>query len=408
MHNARWWLGAALVAVLIFASCRGDANPTPTPVAPTSTAPAPTVPPAPVMTPTPTVTSAMSALLLPGPTMPNLGQFFFLNQSDLWQAQSGGRIVHVTRNLVLGPWVMAPDGTRAMTVIYSKRGEVTTEEVRIVRGDGILSVPLYGPAPTAGPDAASPIVALSWSWDQTKLAVAFADGSIGVLQVPADEDQYPVAVERIVRAGADPAGRAIAWAPGGSGVAFLTAAGDARGMFIAPLGAPAQIIIGDIPIQTFTWLPGRGRIAFVQQAIGGGRDVPGSIFTVAADGTALELLLSSGQFAPAAEVLSLSASPDGRSLAFTVFAPGNRGDLQFQSLWMLTIDGAELTHIPVAVGYRVADMWWTTQGLTWRAVSVGAPAGDDPTVYTGTGAFILQRYDDATKKSTSLFSAASR
>ena len=394
------------MVVLLLAGCRGDeADPTMTPAQPTAT-PSPVMTPTLAVTPTPTVSAAMSALLAPGPTMPNIEQFFFLNGGDLWQAQSNGRVVHVTRGLTLGPWAMLPDGTRAIAVVYGEADGNRTEAIRIVRGDGILSVPLYGPAPTSGVDAAAPVIALDWSWDQTKLAVAFADGSVGILQVPEDEGQYPVAVERVVPAGSASASLAVRWSPGGNGIAYIPAAGDQRRLVVVPLGAAPQDVVGDVAVQAFAWLPGRGRLAFVQQAVGGGREAPGSIFTVAADGTSRELLLSAGQFAPAASVMSLQPSPDGRSLAFTVYTPGGDGELEFQSLWTLAIDGGDLTRIPVATGYRVTEVWWTAQGLTWRAVGLGAPAGDDPTVYTGDGAFILQRYDEAAKTSASIFSAA--
>lgn len=411
MHNTRRRVAVALALVLtvvFVAGCRGsEQQPTATPSqpTPTSAAPEPTLTPA--VTPTPTVSAAMGALLAPGPTMPNIEQFFFLNAGDLWQVQSNGGIVHVTRGLTLGPWSMVPDGTRAIAVVYEETDAGRVEAIRIVRGDGILSAPLYGPAPTSGENAEPPIVALDWSWDQTKLAVAFDDGSVGVLQVPEDEAQYPVAVERVVAAGPARAGRVMEWSPGGNGIAYVTEMDEQHRLVVVPLGDVAHEVVADVAVGAFTWLPGRGRLAFVQQASVGGPVVPGSVFTVAADGTARELLLSAGQFAPAATVMSLHASPDGRAIAFTVYAPGENGEPAFQSLWTLTIDGEELTRIPVATGYRAAEVWWTAQGLTWRAVSLGAPAGDDPTVYAGEGAFVLQRFDDSAGTVANIFSAAS-
>lgn len=342
----------------------------------------------------------MSALLSPGPTIPNPEQFFFLNGGDLWQAQSSGRVVHVTRDLTLGPWSMLADGTRAITVIYGQAAGNRTEEIRVVRGDGILSVPLYGPAPMSGGDASVPIVALDWSWDATKLAVAFADGSVGILPVPEDEGQYPVAVERIVAAGSAPANRSIEWSPGGNGIAYVAGDDGQRHLVVVPLGQAAQTAVGDAPVRAVAWLPGRGRLAFVQQT-------SGSVFTVAADGTSRELLVSAGQFAPAASVMALHPSPDGRSLALVVFAPGADGAPVFQSLWTLAIDGGDVARMPVATGYRVAEVWWTAQGLTWRSVSLAAPAGNDPTTYIGAGAFIIQRFDEAVGTVANLFSAAS-
>ncbi len=397
-----------VLAVSLLAACQSEEQePTPTSVSPTATAVRAEATATPAMTPTATVTAAMGALLSPGPTFGNVEQFFFLNGSDLWQAQSNGRVVRVTRDLDLGPWAMAPDGSRAIAVIRRVENTLPTEEIRIIRGDGLLSLPLYGPLPTSGVDARPTIVALDWSWDQTKLVVLFDDGAVGVLPVPDNEDQYPVAMERIVQAGNVNPGRKAAWSLSSNGFAYIAGERGESRLVVVPLGDEPQEIAPDVATRAFAWLPGRGRLAFVERAGGTGREMPGSIFTMAADGTSRELLLSAGQFAPAALVMSLRASPDGRFIAFTVFVPGPQGTPTFQSLWALNIDSGELVNIPVATGYRVADIWWAAQGLSWRAVSLDAPAADDPTQYRGTGAFLIQRYDDASGTSTTIFSAGS-
>lgn len=393
---------------MFLAACRNESpDPTATFTAPTATAVVAEATATPAMMPTATVTAAMSALLAPGPTFGNVEQFFFLNGNDLWQVQSNGRVVRVTRDLDLGPWAMVPDGSRAIAVIRGNEVSVPTEEIRIIRGDGLLSLPLYGPLPTTGVNAHASIVALDWSWDQTKLVVLFDDGAVGVLPVPDDEGQYPVAMEWIVRPGDVPPGLSAAWSPGSNGFAYIAGDGPASRLVVVPLGDAAQEVMPDVATRGFAWLPGRGRLAFVERADGAGRAMPGSIFTMAADGSSRELLLSAGQFAPAAMVMSLRASPDGRFIAFTVFVPGPRDTPTFQSLWSLNIDSGELVNIPVATGYRVADIWWSATGITWRAMSLDIPAGDDPTAYRGSGAFLIQRFDEATNTSVTMFSSGS-
>jgi hypothetical protein len=152
--------------------------------------------------------------------------------------------------------------------------------------------------------------------------------------------------------------------------------------------------------RAFTWLPGRGRIAWVDGSAGttGAFGVPGSVFTMAPDGSSRELLVSAGRFAPAATVTLLSASPDGQKLAFTIALPDARGEPEFQSLWVLQLDSAEFSQAPVTAGYRVTDLWWLTTGLAWQAVDGSARAGDER--------FQIGLFDPASATTSIIFQSA--
>jgi hypothetical protein len=182
---------------------------------------------------------------------------------------------------------------------------------------------------------------------------------------------------------------------------------DSR-LFATPIGDDALPVItsdsgSSRSVRAFDWLPGRGRIAFVEDAGGLASPLSGSIFTIAPDGTSLELLVSAGQFAPAASVMQLNAGPDGRTLAFTVHAPDARGQQAFQSLWILTIDSGELQQVPVETGYRVVDLTWTTSGLIWRGIDRNARTPADDSAYSPSEPFVLSRFEPASGNTSVVF-----
>jgi hypothetical protein len=307
----------------------------------------------------------------------------------------------VTSDLRVGLVAQTPDGSRAAIVATREDAGDMVEEVRLVGADGAVSDVVLGPVPTG--DGAG-ITALAWSWAGASLAVGMADGTLTLLD--AFGGQVAVAPGGGVASGGPVT--SIAWAPSGAGQAFLQQQADRTDLLVAPEGEPPQSAVDhttDPPrsVSTFAWLPGRGRIAFVEEQRPGASPLAGSILTIAPDGSARELLVSAGQFAPAARVIALFASPDGRELAFTVAVPDTTGVLTFASLWVLTIDTGELRELPVEPGYRVAEVWWTTPGLVWRGVDMGEPDAGDGMSYSGAEPFILGRFDPAAGVTTVIF-----
>jgi hypothetical protein len=120
----------------------------------------------------------------------------------------------------------------------------------------------------------------------------------------------------------------------------------------------------------------------------------------------LELLVSAGQFAPAASVSTLAAAPDGRDLAFIVLVPDPEGRSVFHSLWILSIDSGDLEQVPIEAGYRVTDLWWTAAGLVWRGVDRNLPIPEHGTPVSVVEPFILGRYDQTSGASTVVFQSA--
>jgi hypothetical protein len=402
------------LAIVALAACGGggpDATPTPsgTHVAGSPTAAVPTVTTQPTPSPSPTPPPEVGALLAPGPTFPLPNRAFFLNGLDLWQYPAGGTATKVTNNLRLGPYAQSADGERVAVVVYAPAGQTGSEEIRVYGADGGLLGSVYGPTPTSGAGAGRAIIDLAWSWDGAALAVAFNDGTIEAVAAPGGAaGPDPVTNELVGDAAADHAISAVEWAPSGAGIAYLLALRDGgESLLAAPLGhdplpaldasaRPARSALA------YSWLPGRGRIAYVEDA-NGTRGTPGSIFTIAPDGSARELLVSSGGFAPVAGAVALAASQDGQKLAFTIYMPDARGEFSYQSLWVLNIDSGDLAQVPVNSSYRVTDLWWISSGLVLRGVDRGSSLTGDQTTYDRSSPFVLGLFDPASGQTSIVF-----
>ncbi|MGH9172887.1 MAG: hypothetical protein ACRD1H_00950 [Vicinamibacterales bacterium] len=403
-----------LLAMLMLVGCAGGSTPaTPTTTrivtAPTPTNPTDIEAPTIVATAEPTRSPALEELLAPGPTLPAPDGFFFRNGDEIWYLPADGAARPVIADRQVGPWAQTRDGARAALVTYRDEGRRRVEELVIVGNDGAVSQPVYGQAPTSGAAADPGIRALEWSWDGQALALVLDDGSVATMRFGSDPfatrppltpvdlpDDLPVPVE-------------LAWAPSGAGVIYRIPADEGGSvLYVTPTGDRPHPVVAPNEtsartVRAFGWLPGRGRIAFIEDASVPGVRLPGSIFTVAPDGSLLELLVSSGRFAPAASIASLAPSPDGRDLAFSVFVPDQNGMLVFQSLWILVIDSGELEQAPVESGYRVAELWWSAAGLVWRGVDRNTPIPAEGTPDTGDADFILGRYDAANDTTSIIF-----
>lgn len=358
--------------------------------------------PAPTATPTheegtaePTLPPALEDLLAPGPTYPGPLRIFFRNGDNLWQVTSDVGAGRVTRDLEIGPFAPAPDGSRVAVVVYARVDGQEMYEVRILGGAGETQAVALDARP-----ADPAVVGLAWSWDGSWLAIAWDDGSFGM--APAGP-----AVGPTLPFGDVLAGRSIVrleWAPNDAGLVWLAGADAARVLGVTPRSGESILIGGPgAPgVRSFAWLPGRGRIAYVE----GRPDLtgpPSSIYTILPDGTARELLVSSGRFGPVAYIDDLSASPDGSRLAFTVFMPGADGAAAFASLWVLSIDTGELEQVETPPGCRVTDLWWLNIGLVWRGVDLAAGAWQGASEYAGDEPFLIGIYSFDSRTSSIVF-----
>jgi hypothetical protein len=324
---------------------------------------------------------------------------------DIWYQPSAEPARRVVEGQRIGPWAPTVDCARIALVRYRDENGQAIEEIVLINNDGSGGEVIYGPAPTTGVT----ISELAWSWDGQALSAILSDNTIATLRFAADDPfRTKPPLERIQMPETRGTPADLGWAPSGAGIGYAFVSDDGAMLYVTPDGDAAREVVPPEgsereSVHAFTWLPGRGRLAFVEAGDGSASHLPGSIFTIAPDGQLLELLVSAGQFAPAATVALLSAGPDGRDLAFTVEVPDAEGKSVYQSLWILSIDSGDLQQIPVDTGYRVADLTWTAAGLIWRGIDRNTRAPADGRSFTGDEPFVLGRFNPADGTSSIIF-----
>lgn len=348
------------------------------------------------------------SLLAPGSTLSGQEQVYFRNGSELWAITNAGSNPVVTGDTVIGPYATSTHGQRAAIVIISENDEVTSERVHIVL-DGSVGPPMTPERITSG-DAAEPLITgLEWSRNASRIAIIFDDASIGILELIRPEGSAPT-IDNVIRLPEHIRHvHRVEWFISSTDVAIL--AEDEHGvgsLWIATIGGEVFEVGSAAPgglqsIADIAWLPGRGRIALVEAQTASVPAASGSMFSIAPDGSGMELLVSTGNFAPAARIVRISASPDGGYIAFIVNSPNAAGIETFDSAWLVNIDSGALTRVPIPQNFRATEFWWMPDGLLWRAVAgTGADAtANEP--YTGAGAFRLGLFDPETETSKTLF-----
>jgi hypothetical protein len=408
---------AAVCLLLLLASCSADASSNeddggrfselPTYPIDVEAPPSPT----PTEDTTPPIPEFVSRLLSPGPTLDAAERIFFRNGRDLWAIagdEVGAALEEGTR---FGPYDTSPHGQRAAVVLISDVDSRPAEVVHVI-ANGVLGPPLTEPRFTSGANAASPIRALAWSRDATRIGIVYDEPTIAILEIArpdggppqiASEIRLPDEYRRIQR---------IDWSTTENGLAILAETPSGTGsLWLASLNGElfevgAASLDGSRSLADAAWLPGRGRIAVIEERTETAPAIGGSMFSIAPDGSGRELLVSSGNFAPAAEIVKLAASPGGGFIAFSVNVPGSQGEDTFHSAWLMNLDSAELVRVPVNMGFRVTDLWWTTEGLLWRGVHRNAPVVDSISTYAGSEPFIIGRFNPETGESRSMLQAA--
>ena len=342
----------------------------------------------------------ITALLAPGPTLEGTERAFFRNGRDFWSITTGEE-PDVSETLPpgtrFGAYATSPHGQRAAIVIISDVDDQPVETVHIV-ANSQLGPPVTPQRFTAGPDAQSAIHSLVWSRDATRIAIVYDEPVIEILEIARADAGPPQIVQQFALPDGYRSIERIDWATTSAGIAILaeTPSGAGSLWIASPAGdlfeVPGATLDGQRSIADIAWLPGRGRIAFVEER-GSSPMAGGSMFSIAPDGTGRELLVSSGNFAPAAELINISASPGGNFIAFTVYVPGSGGDETFHSGWIANIDSGDVTQIPVSTGFRITDFWWMVDGLLWRAVHRSADVPGPLTEYAGFEPFLIGMFN---------------
>lgn len=211
---------------------------------------------------------------------------------------------------------------------------------------------------------------LDWSPQGDQL-LAVTGGRLWAIPLP-DGEPAPLALdERLTPA-------AAAWSPAGGAVAFIASNRSDTpdgALYVASTGAPSLDPVAVAPRQPgsadsvadLAWRPDGSGILFTASGAPAGAGTGRDLFSISAGGEDLTLVASAGRLAPAARVVGVAPSPDGRAVAYTIWAPGGQ-DLAFHSLWVQPLAGGPGYQVPVPAGQTVTDAWWTNRGLVWRTV----------------------------------------
>lgn len=406
-----------LCVLVVLAACGSDTGSTNNDRGRFSEIPTIVIDDAPDATPTPEADSEPPApefverILDPGPTLEAPQRIFFRNDRDLWVIEGDEARPVLPQGTRFGAYATSTHGQRAAVVIISDVDSQPAESVHIIAND-TLGPPLTPPRFTSGPDAQTSIQSLVWSRDATRVAIVYDEPVVALLEIARPDNAPPEIVQEIHLPDEYRRIKRVDFSTTGHGISILaeTPAGVGS-LWVASMDGElfevrAASLDGQRSIADAAWLPGRGRIAFVEERIEHSPAIGGSMFTIAPDGSGRELLVSSGNFAPAAEIVKLVASPGGAYVAFTVNVPDRQGDDRFHSAWIVNIDSGIIAQAPITAGYRVTDLWWTVDGLLWRAVHQSAEAVDSISSYAGFEPFIVGRFVPDPGSSQVLFQSA--
>jgi hypothetical protein len=365
-------------------------------------------------TPTPAVDEQIvipdfvTQMLAPGPTLDPAQRVFFRNGRDFWSFSEGEASAVLPQGTRFGAYATSPHGQRAAIVIISDEDNVPTEAVHII-ANGNLGPPLTPERLTGGPEAQASIHSLVWSRDATRIAVVYDEPALAILEIARPDGGPPQIVSEVALPDHYRRIQKVDWEITSRGLGVLAETPSGVGsLWMASLDGelyevPEASLGGKRSVSDIVWLPGRGRIAFVEERTPDAPLIGGSMFSIAPDGSGRELLVSSGNFAPAAEIVQISASPGGSHIAFTVNVPNVQGEDTFHSAWIVNIDSGVTTEIPLMPGFGVTDFWWMTDGLLWRAVHQDTGGEGAVSTYAGYEPFAIGLFNPDDGTSTVFF-----
>lgn len=316
---------------------------------------------------------------------PQASRIYFTHGGDLWQIPREGDPAPVVTDRDIIAFAPSPDGEQVAVVFAGEDDLGSGSTVAIVAADGSVELEL----PESGPaESPAPVRALAWSPSGLAVAVARQDGSLTLVDIDGT-------VQTLAPAQNGSLPDDLSWSPDGTLLAYRDPAlpGQPSSLYVvsAATGERQTLVAGDedAAVLDLAWLPGRHALAYVLSSTGS-IDGGGDVFVVPAAGGPSRLLVSAGQFAPVAGVVNLAAAPDGRTLAMSVYIPGEDHAL-FHGLWLLDLATMDLSEVPTARGEAVTDLWWTEGHLFARAVD--EPRLVRPGIYTGTEPFTLYDID---------------
>jgi hypothetical protein len=355
----------------------------------------PTTTPELEVTSTPTVAPWLPQLLEPGPPALVSPALFFMDGPDVWLIGNDLATHSVTERRRVRAVETIPGSQMAAVLIIDSAGGRETEEIRIVDAEGTESEPIYGPEIVADPGGNPRVSLLRWSPNGQQLAIVRDDGSIWLSgsgqSAEALDLQTPSANIEDLR-----------WSPTATALVILYRdqgnAGNLR--IIAIESGDVLDLQPQRSFDTICWPPGQGTLIVSEDRSAGENPNAGSLFTVRANGSKRELLISAGEFGPAIDIGLTAPSPDGTQLAFTIETPDASGNFSFQALYLLDFATGIQRQIDVFPQLVVSDLWWFEGGLAWRALN-----SENGSSYSGVEPFVIEVVDQTSGESKLVYTS---
>lgn len=291
---------------------------------------------------------------------------------QIYAAEQGERIIAIDA---------APGGERVAILLGRAAGEGEATDVAIADSSGEvlrridnLGAGLATPQPDGSARATA---AIDWSPQADRALVSFRNGAI--IELPIGSDDV-----RTLLPPASDSGSIVnpTWSPTGESVAFIVTSADGRERTLHVLdvrdGTVRDVVTppGGRFVVDYTWMPNGVSLLFTE-----GGDLSGAVtgidlWRIDADGENRALVVSAGTVAPVARITNVQPSPDGRSVAYSVLAPGEP-EPRVDSVWVRDLGSRLGFRIEVPSVTAVDGISWTDKGLAIE-VTTGAGAGRPP------------------------------
>lgn len=326
-------------------------------------------------------------------------RIFFVAGPEVWTVLASGaeaaKVFAAEPGSTVADTSSSPSGDRVAVLTASDSGETS---LRVVTGDGdpVLSLRAFGDsaspeAAASRPDGATPVGAtpsalatvvpsVDWSPQGDRLLIGDGAGRFSTVEV-ADLGT----AESGLAEGFEGFARDAVWSPTGEQIAYLSQAsepGVGQALVVSGSnsdGPSATIVEGtdERSVTDLAWLPDGRSLLFTEGDPTSARLTNTDLWRVDSDGSDRKLVASAGIAAPVADIDRFVASPDGRAVAYTVTVPAD-GKANFHSLWVRDLAAGRSIPIDVPEGLSVSDLWWTSEGLVFRATAATPePTSDD-------------------------------
>lgn len=220
---------------------------------------------------------------------------------------------------------------------------------------------------------------IDWSPQGNQLLAAFASG--GIIRLPLDGDPAVV----LGRAKA-PGPLDVQWSPAGDAIAYVGRVDSASVARLFAVNVNGQ---GNEPVELYPkdtattssvveakWLPNASAILFTRTSPEDELPKGGDLFGVPAKGGGATLVASSARAAPVAAIEHVIASPNGRSIAYTVVVPGP-DQPEFHSLWVQQLGTNRATRISTPPDETITEVWFVSNGIAYRTAPSSPKKGEE-------------------------------